>query len=160
MKIRASVLVLGAIEDVFDFLDDPANTMMLGGHAAEHARGFTQVTGEDGRRTFDIKMQAGGRAWTQTIQQVIRERPSRHVWEAWTWDDDRTEPHLRVTVDRMLTAEQDGTRLSTAIEYTPAKRPLLGKLLGWLQRGQTQTELDHQLHFLAERFAARDIQRR
>ena len=159
MRNSASVLVPAPIEAVFDFLDDPANTLRLGGHAAEHVASVVVVAEQDGRRTFDLKMQAGPKTWSQTVQQTVRDRPARLDTHGWTWVSDRNDPYLQVTTERTLTREAEGTRVSTTVTYTPRKRPLLGKILGFLQRGQTQLELEHQLHFLAEHFASRDIPR-
>ena len=71
MKINARVLIPGPIEAVFDFLDDAANTVSLGSHAADHASDVEEIArADDGRRTFDIKMAAGPRRWTQTVEQT------------------------------------------------------------------------------------------
>ena len=110
MRLELQVFVPGPIDEVFDFLDDPWKTIGLGGHAAEHVRGITEVAAdEDGRRTFEIKMQAGPRSWNQTVQQVVRERPTRLVTEGWTWVNDRDDPALRVTTDRRLVSRKMDT---------------------------------------------------
>ena len=161
MRFDLGVFVPGAIDEVFDFLDDPWNTISLGGHAAEHVQSITEVASDDeGRRTFDIKMQAGPRAWTQTVQQIVRNRPTRLMTRGWTWVNDREEPALLVMTDRQLSAETGGTRLSMTIDYEPQKLRTFARVLNLLQRGQTRLELEHQLHFLAERFAARGIEQR
>jgi hypothetical protein len=159
MRISARVYVPAPIEAVFDFLDDPINTLRLGGHAADHVARIVVVSEEAGRRTFDLNLQAGPKTWTQTVRQVVRDRPTRLDTDGWTWVNDRNDPYLHVATERTLTAEADGTLVSTSVTYTPRKRLLFAKLVGWLQRGQTQLELEHQLHILAEHFAARDIAR-
>src|SRR5690349_13368178 len=103
MQLELGVSIPAGVEEVFDFLDDPANTLRLGGHGAEHAAGIAVVASQpDGRRTFDIRMRAGGRAWTQTVEQVVRERPTRLVTRGWTWVNDRSETYLLITTDRQL----------------------------------------------------------
>jgi hypothetical protein len=161
MRFDLGVFVPGAIDEVFDFLDDPSNIVGLGGHAAEHVRSIAEIAADDqGRRTFDIKMQAGPRTWMQTVQQVVRDRPTCLVTRGWTWVNDREDPALRVTTERRLQTEEDGTRLSMTIDFEPQKLRRFARVLSVLQRGQTRLELEHQLHFLAERFASRDIARR
>jgi len=146
MRFDFGVFVPGSIEEVFDFLDNPSNTIGLGGHAAEHVRGITEVATDDaGRRTFDFKMQAGPRTWTQTLQQVVRDRPTRLVTRSWTWVNDREDPALVVMTDRRLVVESGGTRLSMTIEYEAQKWTLFARGLNWLQRGHTRLELEHQL---------------
>ena len=161
MRLELQVFVPGPIDEVFDFLEDPWKTIGLGGHAAEHVRGITEVAADEhGRRTFEINMQAGPRSWNQTVKQVVRERPTRLVTEGWTWVNDRDDPALRVTTDRRLLSEEDGTRLSMTTDYEPQKMRRFALALNWLQRGQTRLELEHHLHFLAEHFAARESQQR
>jgi len=161
MDFQLKVFVPAPIDEVFDFLDEPANMLGLGGHAAEHAAGIEVVDADpDGRRTFDLRMRAGRREWTQTVRQVIRERPTRLVTEGWTWLDDRNDPYLAVTNDRRLRVEDGATRVDVNIRYELRRRSLIGSALNWLQRGHVRTELEHTLHFLAEHFASRDIPQR
>src|SRR5258706_16435080 len=161
MQLTVSVAVPAAIDDVFDFLDDPASMLTVGGHAAEHSQGIDLVgTQPDGRRTFDIRMRAGSREWVQSVEQVLRERPTRLVTRGWTWTENRNDPYLSVTTDRQLTSESGGTRVAMTVQYEPHKRSLLAFAVNWLQRDRTRIELEHQLHFLAEHFAARDFQQR
>src|SRR5690349_1683478 len=149
MRFDLGVFVPGPIDEVFDFLDDPANTVGLGGHAAEHVRSITEIAADDqGRRTFDIKMQAGPRSWMQTVQQVVRDRPTRLVTRGWTWVTDREDAALRVTTERRLQTEGDGTRLSLTIDFEPQQLRPFARVLNLLQRGHTRLELEHQLHFL------------
>ena len=159
MRFNFGVFVPAPIDDVFDFLDEPSNTVALGGHASEHVQGITEVAvDEDGRRTFDFKMHAGPRSWTQTVQQVVRDRPTRLVTRGYTWTKSRDDPYLRVTTDRKLTSEEDGTRLVMAIDYDVQRLRWFALVLNWMQRGHVRLELEHQLHFLAEHFASREIQ--
>jgi hypothetical protein len=156
MDNQLKVFVPASLEEVFDFLDEPANGLGLGGHAAEHVAGIQVVgTEPDGRRTFDLRMRAGQRTWTQTIRQVVRQRPNRLLTEGWTWVTDRNDPYLVVTNDRRLSLQDGETRVDVAIHYELRKRSLLASAVGWLQRGQVRMELEHQLHFLAEHFASR-----
>ncbi len=93
MQLTVGVAVPAAIDDVFDFLDDPASMLTVGGHAAEHSQGIDLVgTQPDGRRTFDIRMRAGSREWVQSVEQVLRERPTRLVTRGWTWTEKPERP--------------------------------------------------------------------
>ena len=161
MQLELGVSVPAPIEEVFDFLDDQANTLSLGGHAADHTAGIEVINVEpDGRRTFDIHMRSGARTWTQTVEQTIRERPSRLVTRGWTWTTDRNDPYLVITTNRRLTAVADGTRLTMSVRSELRKRSLVARATNWLLRGQARLELEHQLHFLAEHFATPPAARR
>ena len=158
MKVELDVLVPAPVEVVFDFLDDPANMLRLSEHASEHTVGIDKYPDQpDGRKTVDFRMRSGKVDWVHSVEQVLRERPSRLVTRSWTWTQSRSDHVLSLISDRRLTAESGGTRLATTIEYRPGKSTLFENARLWLQRGATRVELEHQLHLLAERLASRDI---
>jgi uncharacterized protein YndB with AHSA1/START domain len=161
MDLRFETLLPALIEDVFDFLDDPAGTLRLNEHASEHAVGVDVIASQpDGRRTVDITMRAGDKTWTQTVEQVLRDRPTRLVSRSWTWTDDRANPTLSIITDRRLSPETDGTRLNMTIHYELASGSLVQRARLRLQQGAARLEIEHQLHFLAEHFASHDIAER
>jgi GNAT superfamily N-acetyltransferase len=115
----------------------------LNEHASEHTVGIEVVAAQpDGRKTVDIRMATNGSAWVQTIEQVLRERPSRLVSRSWTWTERRDAPVLSQLSDRRLSVEADGTRLAITVEYKPAKASALQRARLALQRGAAQLELE------------------
>jgi carbon monoxide dehydrogenase subunit G len=156
MRFEVSADIPAPVEEVFDFLDDPANALKLNEHAADHVVGFDIVdTAPDGRRTVDVRMQAGRRAWIQTIEQVVRERPSRLVTRGWTWTERRDEPLMVVMNDRRLAEAASATRLTITADYELRKAPLTARIMARLQRGATRLELVNGLHLLIDHFASR-----
>lgn len=156
MRVQLAGVIPAPIEDVFDFLDDPANAIRLSEHAADHAAGMEVVDSKpDGRRTVDIRMRAGNREWVQTIEQTVRERPTRLVTRGGTWEESRDAIVLAVTTDRRLSARPDGTHLTLTVDFEPGSPSLVQGARLWLQRGATRRELEHQLYSLAEHFASR-----
>lgn len=156
MRVQLTRVIPAPIEDVFDFLDDPVNAVRLSEHTADHAAGIEVVDSKpDGRRTVDIRMRAGNREWVQTIEQVVRERPTRLVTRGGTWQGSRDAVVLAVTTDRRLSAGPDGTHLTVTVDYQPGSPSLVQAARLWLQRGATRLELEHQLYSLSDHFASR-----
>jgi hypothetical protein len=107
----------------------------------------------DGRRTFDLAMQAGPKEWMQTIEQVVREPPIRLVTRSGTWTTDRRQWLLTLTTDRRFTVEAEGTRVDKSIDTQlahPWHRPLQA-IQNWVQRGATRSEFERQLDLMARR---------
>jgi uncharacterized protein YndB with AHSA1/START domain len=155
MRIELTGVVPASIEDVFDFLDDAANVIKLGGHAAGHVAGIEVVDSKpDGRRTVDIRMRAGDREWVQTIEQVVRERPTRLVTRGGTWQESRDAVILAITTERRLSPGPDGTIVTLMVDYEPGRQSRVQAARVWLQRGATRRELEHQLDLLAKHFAS------
>jgi uncharacterized protein YndB with AHSA1/START domain len=155
MRIELTGVIPAPIEDVFDFLDDPANAVRLSEHAADHAAGIEVIDSKpDGRRTVDIRMRAGNREWVQTIEQIVRERPTRLVTRGGTWQESQDAVVLAVTTDRRLSTGPDGTHLTLTVDYEPGRPSLVQSARLWLQRGATRLELEHQLYSLTEHFAS------
>jgi hypothetical protein len=158
VTVSLSKLIHAPIEDVFGFFDDQAKTMEFNAHAVDLEVMDVQP---DGRRTFDIVMSSDAMDWMQTVEQVVRERPTRLVTRGGSWTTDRRHWVLTFTVDRRFTTEAHGTRVDVTID-THLDRPYLRPLQAirnWLHQGATQTEFEHQLVFMARRIegmAARD----
>ena len=150
MAIGLSKIIRAPIEDVFAFFDDFAKTKEFNVHAVR----FEVVDAQpDGRRTVEVVMRAGAREWMQTIEQVIREPPTRLVTRGGTWTTDRRRRLLTVTTDRRFTTEADGTRVHVTIESRldhPLRRPFWA-ILNWLHRGATRREFEHQLNLIRAR---------
>ncbi|HEX9549852.1 MAG TPA: SRPBCC family protein [Candidatus Limnocylindrales bacterium] len=156
MRFEVSADIPAPVEEVFDFPGDQANALKLNERAADHVVGFDIVdTAPDGRRTVDVRMQAGKRAWIQTIEQVVRERPSRLVTRGWTWTERRDEPLMVVMNDRRLAEAASATRLTITADYELRKAPLTARIMARLQRGATRLELVNGLHLLIDHFASR-----
>lgn len=154
MKVSLSAMIEAPIDEVFAYFDDPANTLEF----TSHAKSFDVVSvAPDDRRTFDVHMRSGGLTWTQTVEQVVRERPTRLLTRGGTWTTDRGRLGLLVTTDRRFSPDGYGTRLDVTVEYLldqPRRRAFLA-LLNWLQRGETRLELEHQLRLMAGLIEAR-----
>jgi hypothetical protein len=150
VAIKLSKVIRAPVDDVFGFLDDPAKTLEFNDHAVDFEVVDVQP---DGRRTFDVVMRSGAREWMQTIEQVVREPPTRLMTRGGSWSTDRRQWLLTITTDRRFTTEGDGTRVDVTIDARldhPFRRPFRA-ILNWLQRGATRTEFEHQLDFIARR---------
>jgi hypothetical protein len=149
--IRVTAFMPAPMDEVFAFFDDPDNALEFN----EHAERFEVVDVQpDGRRTIDVLMKAGRKSWTLTIEQLVREPPTRLMTRGRTW----TQPDryvLTATTDRHFSAEGDGTRVDVAFDARP-HRPFAA-VLKWLQRDAVRRELQHQLALAAERLAARQV---
>ena len=157
MRVEVSADIPATVEAVFDFLADPANALKLSEHAADHAVGLEMGDATpDGRRTFDIRMRAGDRAWVQTIQQLVRERPSRLVTRGWTWTDSRDDPVMEVTTDRRLAPTPSGTRIEMAVDYQVRKASLVDRVRFRLQREAARLEIVNGVHLLIDHFQSLD----
>ncbi len=154
MRINLGAFVAAPIQDVFAFFDDPANTLEFN----THARRFEVVAVQpDGRRTIDFEMNSGAKTWMQTVEQEVREPPTKLVTRGGTWTSDRRTFLMTVTTDRSFSVEGDGTRLDVTVEFRldqPWRRPFW-TVLSWIQRGATQLELEHQLYYMTDLIAAR-----
>jgi len=154
MAINLSKLIRAPVEDVFAFFDDQVNTMEFNAHAVSLEVVDVQP---DGRRTFDIVMRSDALEWMQTVEQTIRERPSRLVTRGGSWTTERGDWLLTVTTDRRFTAEGGGTRIEITIESRldhPFLRPAQA-IRNRLREGATRTEFEHQLEFMARRIEGR-----
>lgn len=150
MAISLSTVIHAPIEDVFAFFDDFRKTIDVNVHAVRLDVVDTQ---SDGRRTVDVLMRAGAKEWMQTIEQVVREPPTRLVTRGGTWTKDRRPWLLTVTTDRRFTAEAEGTRVDVTIENRlddPLRRPQWA-ILNWLRQGATRREFEHQLRLIGAR---------
>jgi hypothetical protein len=150
VAVNLSKVIHASIEDVFGFFDDPARTLEFNAHAV----GLELVDVQpDGRRTFDVVMRSDAMEWMQTVEQVIRQQPTRLMTRGGSWTTDRRHWLLTVTTDRRFTTEGDGTRVDVTIESgldNPFRRPLQA-IRNWLQQGATRTEFEHQLELMARR---------
>ena len=154
MVMKLSRHIQAPIDQVFAFFDDPAKTLEFSPHAERF-----ELTEEksDGRRTYDVWIRSDARHWRQTVEQVLREPPSRLTSRGESWTSDRSRWLLRVTTDRCFTVEGDGTRVDVTAETQlahPLRRPL-DVIRNFLQRGAMQREFDHQLALIAKRIEAK-----
>jgi carbon monoxide dehydrogenase subunit G len=153
-RVHVNAYVHAPIEEVFDFFDDPDNTLEFN----EHAERFEVVeVRPDGRRTIDVVMQAGRKRWMQTVEQVVRDPPTRLTTRGGTWTTQRDQLILKATTDRRFSVEGDGTRVDVAIDLRlqrPLQRPFWA-VLGWLQRGAARRQFEHQMSLVAQRLAER-----
>lgn len=150
MTVNLSKVIHAPIDDVFGFFDDQAKTMEFNAHAVDLEVVDVQP---DGRRTFDIVMRSDAMTWMQTVEQVVRERPTRLVTRGGSWTTDRRHWVLTFTADRRFTTEGDGTRVDVTFDIHldhPFRRPLQA-IRNWLYQGATRTELEHQLVLMARR---------
>ena len=149
MEARLSKVIHAPIDEVFAFFDDPAMTLRV----TDHAIGYEVVDVQpDGRRTFDVTMRAGANEWMQTIEQVLRERPTRLVTRGGSWTTDRNALVGTVATDRLLSTERDGTRVDVTIEFhlvRPFRRPVQS-VQNWLMRGRTHAVLEVQLQLISD----------
>jgi hypothetical protein len=150
MAIHLSKVIRAPIHEVFAFFDDPIKMLEFN----EHAVHFDVVDAQpDGRRTFDVVMRAGAKQWTHTIEQVVREPPTRLLTRGGSWTTDRGQWLLRVTTDRRFSAEGDGTRVDATIETNvddPVHHPF-GAILNWVQQGAARAEFERQLDAITAR---------
>jgi len=153
MTTRISRFIRAPIEDVFSFFDDPSNTLEFSPHA-ERLEVIDQQP--DGRRTYDVVMHSDTNEWMQTVEQVLREPPTRLMTRGGSWTVDRRRWLLTITTDRRFSEEGDGTRIDVTIESRldqPLRRPLQA-LRNWLWRGAAQQAFEHQLALIAKRLEA------
>jgi len=153
MATRISRFVRAPIEEVFAFFDEPSNTLDFNPHA-DRLEGMDQQP--DGRRTYDVVMRSDTKEWMQTVEQVVREPPTRLVTRGGSWTTDRQKWLLTITTDRRFSIEGEGTRVDVAIESRldrPLRRPLEA-VRNWLWRGAARREFEHQLALMAKRIEA------
>src|SRR6266498_1736373 len=112
MRAQFVMSIAAPIEEVFAFFDDPRNTIQFVDHAEERVERWevTEVR-LDGSRVFDARIRAGVRTWVQTIDQELREPPTRLVTRSWTWAKDRNDRLQTITTDRTFHEQNGGTRL-------------------------------------------------
>jgi len=151
--IHLHVFVPAPIDEVFAFFDDPDTTAEFN----EHAESIKVVAVQaDGRRTIDVVMKAGRKTWMQTVEQVVREPPTRLTTRGGSWTTDRNQLSLSMTTDRRFSPDGDGTVIDITIDYglrQPLKHPIRA-VLSWLQRGQAQREFEYQLSQVVQRLAS------
>ena len=150
MAVNLSKVIHATIEDVFRFFDDPDRTLEFNAHAVSLEIVDVQP---DGRRTFDIVMRSDTKQWMQTVEQVVREQPTRLTTRGGSWTSNRRQWLLTVITDRRFSTEGDGTRVDIAIEFAldhPFRRPVQS-IINWLQQGATRREFEHQLDLVASR---------
>ena len=95
--------------------------------------------------------------WMQTVEQIIRERPTRLVTRGGSWTTVRGDWLLTVTTDRRFTTEGDATRVEITIDSRldhPFLRPAQA-IRNRLREGATRTEFDYQLELMARRIEGR-----
>lgn len=153
MTTRISRHVRALIEDVFAFFDDLSHTLEFNPHAERidvvHHK-------PDGRRTYDVVMRTDTNEWMQTVEQVLREPPTRLVTRGGSWTNDRRKWLLTIATDRRFSVDGDGTRIDITIESRldqPLRRPLQA-IRNWLWRGAAQRGFEHQLALIAKRLEA------
>ncbi len=156
MTVILNAIVRAPIDDVFGYFDLVENTAT----ASEHAiRADVVDVQPDGRRTWDVVMVAGAKQWTQSIEQVVRERPLRLTTRSWSWTRDRQQPVLTLITDRRFSSEPGGTRVDATIDYQlvrPWRHPFLATV-NWLRRGSAQREFERQLSVIVQRIEARRV---
>lgn len=156
MKFEISRSIRAPIEEVFAYFDEPSSALEFSSHAE---RVETVDRRPDGRRTYDVRMRADAKEWRQTVEQVLREPPTRLVTRGGSWTTDRTEWLLTVTTDRRFEVEGDGTSVAATIETQlaqPLRRPLQA-VRNWLYRGAAQREFETQLALIAKRIEAQRL---
>jgi hypothetical protein len=150
MAIHLRKVIRAPIDEVFEFFDDPLKMLEFN----EHAVHFDVVDAQpDGRRTFDVVMRAGAKQWMQTVEQVVREPPTRLLTRGGSWTTDRRQWLLTVTTDRYFSADGDGTDLDATVETNvdhPFHHPLRA-ILNWVQQGAARAEFERQLDAIATR---------
>jgi hypothetical protein len=150
MATTISRLISAPIDVVFAFFDDPSSTLEFNPHAER----FEVVDQQpDGRRTYDVVMRSESGSWMQTVEQVLRQPPTRLVTRGGSWTSDRERWLLTITTDRRFSVEGDGTRIDVTIESKldhPLRRPVQA-LRNWLWRGAASQEFEHQLALIAKR---------
>jgi hypothetical protein len=153
MAIRISRFIRAPIDEIFSFFDDPSSTLEFNPHAER----FEVVDEQpDGRRTYDVVMHSDTNDWMQTVEQLLREPPTRLVTRGGSWTGDRHRWLLTITTDRRFAADGEGTRVDVTIESRldqPLRRPLHA-IRNWLWRGAAQQEFEHQLALIAKRLEA------
>ena len=153
MATSITRFVRAPIDEVFSFFDDPGSTLQFN----PHAEGFDVIDRRsDGRRTYDVVMRSDTKEWMQTVEQVLREPPTRLLTRGGSWTGDRHRWLLTITTDRRFSVEGDGTRVDVTIETRlddPLRRPLMA-IRNWLWRGAAQQGFEHQLALIAKRIEA------
>jgi hypothetical protein len=150
MITTSSRLIRAPIDEVFSFFDDPSSTLEFNPHA-ERLEVVDQQP--DGRRTYDVMMHSDTHEWMQTVEQVLREPPTRLITRGGSWTTDRDRWLLTITTDRRFSPAGEGTRVDVTIESRldqPLRRPLQA-VRNWLWRGAAQQEFEHQLALIAKR---------
>ena len=153
MTVSISRTVRAPIDAVFAFFDEPGDTLEFNPHA-ERFEVIDQRP--DGRRTYDVTMRSDATKWMQTVEQIVREPPTRLVTRGGSWTTNRDKWLLIVTTDRRLSVVGDGTRIDVVIESRlnqPLRRPLQA-MRNWLWRGATQREFEHQFALMAKHLDA------
>ncbi len=150
MAIELSQFIRAPIDDVFAFFDDPMKPLVFNAHAVR-----LEVVDEqpDGRRTFDVALRAGAGEWVQTIEQVVRQPPTRLMTLSGSWTGDRRGRLLTVTTDRRFSPEDDGARVDVTVEtrLTHPLRHLLQVIRNWFGRDAARAEFEWQLQAIASR---------
>ena len=153
MTTTISRLIRAPIDEVFAFFDDPSSTLEFNPHAER----FEVVDQQpDGRRTYDVVMRSHAKEWMQTVEQVLREPPTRLVTRGGSWTSDRRKWLLTITTDRRFSVEGDGTRVDLTIDSRldqPLRRPMHA-VRDWIWRGAARREFEHQLALIAKRLEA------
>lgn len=154
MTINLSKLIRAPIDEVYAFFNDPANTTQLNTHAVRYE---VVDTHPDGRRTYDVVMRAGSNEWMQTVEELVRDRPTRLVTRGGSWTTDRQHWLLTITTDRRFSPESDGTRVDVTIDTKLGQplRRLAQAIRNWLWRGAAKAEFERQLALVAERLETR-----
>jgi len=151
MKIGIVREINAPIEAVFAFLDNPENAVGINPHVV-HIEVIERSP--DGRQMVDAHLSSPeGLSWAQTIDQVVRQPPSRLMTRAWTWKDDRRHRFLVIETDRHLSSTGERTRLEVTIEGSidkPFRHPLR-VLQSWFHRGTAQREFERQYDIVVER---------
>jgi uncharacterized protein YndB with AHSA1/START domain len=150
VAFNLSKVIHAPIEDVFRFFDDPEMTLEFNTHAVSLKVVDVQP---DGRQTFDVVMRSDASEWMQTVEQVVREQPTRLTTLGGSWTTDRRHRGLTIITDRRFTTEGGGTRLDITIEGGldhPFRRPLQA-ITNWLLQGVARRRWEHQLDLIASR---------
>jgi uncharacterized protein YndB with AHSA1/START domain len=150
VAIRLSATIRAPIEDVFAFFDDPGRAMEVNPHATRFEVVDVQP---DGRRSVDVVMRAGAREWMQSIEQVVREPPTRLVTIGWTWTTDRGAEVMTLSTDRRFRHDGDATHVDVDLEHRldrPWRHPDWA-IVNRLRAGATRREFQRQLDLIAAR---------
>jgi uncharacterized protein YndB with AHSA1/START domain len=118
MDMRISRMIRAPIADVFAFFDDPSSVIEFSPHAV---RLEGMEVRPDGRRTYDVVMHSKTNDWMQTVEQVLRQPPTRLVTRGGSWTADRNRWLVTLTTDRRLSPHPAGTFASGVAGTTFAK---------------------------------------
>jgi uncharacterized protein YndB with AHSA1/START domain len=159
MRWTCTIAIAAPISEVFAFFDDPVAAIRFQERAAQHFKGSEVIEVKpDGRRIIDLHMQAGNRAWTQTIVQEVREPPLRLVARSWTWTRHREDRLSTIETHRQLSPDGEGTRLEVAVTLSlehPWRNPLAAVLNRLTANSAARLEMEHSLHAIAEHLEGR-----